>query len=70
MDENTTSHPGNLNDCPMCGEPASIDLDAGRSLVSCSFCGLELSGMINYDSVIELWNRMSRGHEAPYAKDR
>ena len=69
MSKNTASHPDNLNDCPMCSEPASIDTDNGRHLVSCTFCGLELSGMITRESVIELWNRMS-SHEAPYAKDR
>ena len=72
MSEDTEfdSYPGNLSDCPMCGETASIDKDNGRHLVSCTFCGLELSGMIDYAAAIELWNRMSKGCAAPYAKDR
>ena len=44
--------------------------DAFETMAAKGQSPLALSGMITRETAIELWNRMGRGHEAPYEKDR
>ena len=58
MTDKRSNFPDNLRSCPACGDVACIDETKRGNMVWCTKCGLTLEGRLDYESMVELWNRM------------